>query len=48
MSKTRYDYEMDFEKLMDEALNNLSPESFLIFMDDITIILSDYEDNENE
>lgn len=43
MSKTRYDYEMDFEKLMDEALNNLSPESFRRFIDDITMILSDLE-----
>lgn len=48
MNKTRYDYEMDFEKIMDDALNNLSPESFRKFIDDITMILSDYEDNEDE
>lgn len=48
MSKTKHDYEMDFEKLMDDALNNLSPEAFRGFMDSITMILSDYEDNEDE
>lgn len=48
MSKTRYDYELEFEMLMDDALNNLSPEAFRGFVDSITMILSDYEDNDDE
>lgn len=42
--KTLYDFDSAFENLMDEALNNLSPESFRKFKDDITMILADYED----
>lgn len=42
--KTLYDFDSAFENLMDDALNNLSPESFQKFKDDITMILADYED----
>ncbi len=42
--KTLYDFDSAFENLMDDALNNLSPESFQKFKDDITMILTDYED----
>ena len=41
---TLYDFDIAFENLMDDALNNLSPESFRKFIDDITMILADYED----
>lgn len=42
--KTLYDFDRAFENLMDDALNNLSPESFRMFKDNITMILADYED----
>lgn len=42
--KTLYDFDSAFENLMDDALNNLSPESFRKFIDDITMILADYEE----
>ena len=42
--KTIYDFDSAFEDLMDDALNNLSPESFRKFIDDITMILADYEE----
>ena len=48
MSKTRHDYECEFENLMDSALSELSPEAFRGFIDSVTMILSDYEDNEDE
>lgn len=44
MSKTKYDYEHEFEELMDSALNELSPKAFEGLKDDISMILSDYED----
>lgn len=43
--KTLYDFDEAFSELMDDALNNLSPESFLKFIDDIGMILSDYEES---
>lgn len=42
--KTLYEFDSEFEELMDDALNNLSPESFRKFIDDISMILADYED----
>lgn len=42
--KTLYDFDSAFENLMDDALNNLSPESFQKFIDDVSMILADYED----
>lgn len=40
---TRYELDMVFEELLDTALNELSPEEFNKFLDDITMIVSDYE-----
>lgn len=41
--KTLYDFDSEFEELMDRALNELSPKLFAKFLDDITMILADYE-----
>ena len=42
-----YDFDEQFTELMDKAVNELSPELFEKFLDDITIILADYEVVEN-
>lgn len=41
--KTLYDFTSAFEELMDNALNELSPESFERFKDSVSMILDDYE-----
>lgn len=41
---TLYDFEQEFTELMDKALNDLSPQQFKIFLDDLSIIISDYEE----
>ena len=44
MGKTLYDFDTEFEQLMDRALNELSPKAFDNFLDDISMMLADYED----
>lgn len=39
-----YDFDRRFEELLDDALNELSPKQFEKFLDDISMILSDYDD----
>ena len=39
-----YEFDTRFEELLDEALNELSPKQFEKFLDDISMILSDYDD----
>ena len=41
---TLYDADNAFEELMDKALNELSPTEFKKFLDDISMIVSDYEE----
>ena len=43
MDKTQYDYECEVEELLDSALNELSPKAFAGLLDSISMILSDYE-----
>lgn len=43
-AKTLYDFDYEFEELMDQAVNDLSPKQFAKFLDDISMMLSDYED----
>lgn len=40
---TRYEYGYEFQELLDKALNELSPEVFDALLDDIGMILCDYE-----
>ena len=48
-TKTLYEFDSEFEKLMDQAVNDLSPKQFAKFLDDISMMLADYEDGqENE
>ena len=42
-----YDFDNAFTELMDKALNELSPKQFNMFLDDVSMILSDYEDNQD-
>ena len=42
--KTRYEFEMEFQELMDAALNELSPAQFKRLKEDVTMILQDYEE----
>lgn len=44
---TLYEFDTEFEELMDKALNELSPKQFEKFLDDISMIISDYEDEED-
>ena len=46
MKKVLFDYEVDFEELMDQALNVLSPDHFEMLLDYIKKSLADYEDGE--
>ena len=39
-----YEFDRSFEELLDDALNELSPKQFAQFLDDISMILSDYDD----
>jgi len=43
MGKTLYDFDTEFEELMDRALEELSPKAFNKFLDDISMMLADYE-----
>lgn len=43
-TKTLYDFDSEFEELMDRALNDLSSRQFAKFLDNISMILADYED----
>ena len=45
-TKTLYDFDYEFEELMDQAVNDLSPKQFAKFLDDISMILVDYEDGQ--
>ena len=45
-AKTLYDFDYEFEELMDQAVNDLSPKQFAKFLDDISMILVDYEDGQ--
>lgn len=47
MGMTLYDFDNQFTELMDKAVNELSPKLFAKFLDDITLILADYEVVEN-
>lgn len=39
---TLYEFDSAFENLMDKAVNDLSPKQFKRFIDDISMMLSDY------
>lgn len=41
---TLYEFENAFEELMDRALNDLTPKRFAKFLDDISMMVVDYED----
>lgn len=43
MTRTRNAYVLEIQELLDEALNELSPEAFNALLDDISMIMSDYE-----
>lgn len=43
MEKTRYEYLMEIEEILDDALSGLSPSAFDGLKDDIAMILDDYE-----
>jgi hypothetical protein len=43
MGMTRYDFDIKFEQLMDRAKEELSPKAFNKFLDDISMMLADYE-----
>lgn len=44
--KTLYEFDNEFEELMDQAVNDLSPKQFTRFLDDISMMLADYEDGQ--
>ena len=46
-TKTLYDFDNEFEELMDQAVNYLSPKQFATFLDDISMMLADYEDEKD-
>lgn len=41
--KTIYDFDNEFEELMDQAVNDLSPKQFAKFLNDIAMMLADYK-----
>ena len=43
-----YEFDSEFEGLMDKALNELSPRDFKIFLDHIDQIIADYQDEVTE
>lgn len=43
MGMTLYEFDNQFTEMMDKAVNELSPKLFAKFLDDITLILADYE-----
>lgn len=44
--KTLYEFDSEFEELMDQADHDLSPKQFTKFLDDISMMLADYEDGQ--
>lgn len=48
MGMTLYDFDNQFTELMDRAVNELSPKLFEKFLDDISMILVDYEREDPE
>ena len=42
--KTLYEFEMEFQEMMDTALNELPPAQFERLKDDVSMILQDYEE----
>lgn len=44
--KTLYEFDSEFEELMNAAVNDLSPKQFTRFLDDISMMLADYEDGQ--
>ena len=46
-TKTLYDFDSEFGELMDQALNDLSSKQFAKFLDDISMMLADYEDKKD-
>lgn len=43
MNKTSYEYITKIEEILDDALNQLSPKVFEILLDNISMLLADYE-----
>lgn len=46
--KTKYDYENEITELLDNALNELKPDSFKMLLDNIQMIIEDYIDDTAE
>ena len=46
--KTLYEFDNEFEELMDRALNDLSPKQFTRFLDNISMMLADYEGEQED
>lgn len=46
--KTLYEFDNEFEELMDQAVNDLSPKQFAKFLDDISMMFADYEDGQED
>lgn len=44
--KMLYEFDSEFEELMDQAVNDLSPKQFAKFLDDISMMLADYDDGQ--
>lgn len=40
--ETRYDYEDEINELLDDALNELSPEEYDLLLDHISMMLADH------
>lgn len=45
---TLFEADMAFEELVDRALSDLSPRQFAQFLDNVTMRVSDYEDEVSE
>ena len=43
-----YEFDSEFEELMDKALNELSPRDFKTFLDHIDQIIANYQDEVTE
>lgn len=41
---TSYEYANKIQEILDDALNKLPPESFRILLDNLSMILADYDD----
>lgn len=44
IKKTLYEFEIEFENLMDDALDTLSPTNFDRLKDNILMFIDDYEE----